>query len=154
MWQNCPQLDGGVGMVKRGAGPYFLLRQFIYFVLTGFPVIACFFCCRWCSAAIRAGWQGWFISAWELCALQQPSLLCSAQRPSWSTLSEASSSPGIWRKEHEMLMCRTVLVHACSEGLYFLQKISMEKDFHMSLLEALILEWQCKRLPTEYCFVF
>lgn len=108
-----------------------------------FPAIACFLCCRCSSAAIRVGWQGWFISAWVLCALPQPSLLCSAQRPSWPTLSEASSSPGIWRKEHEMLMCRTVLVCACSKGLYFFRKISMCPGFCREI--ELLVFWSVKQ---------
>lgn len=89
--------------------------------------IACFLCFRYSSAVIRVGWQGWFTSALGLCALQQPSLPCSAQRPSWFTLSEASSSPDTWRKEHETLLCKTILLRAGSEGLCLLHRSVWKK---------------------------
>lgn len=89
----------------------------------------CFLCCRCGSAVTRAGWPGCSTSARVPCASQQPSLRCSAQRPSSSTLSGASSSPAIWRKEHNLLLCRTVLVRACSKGLCFYHRSCMEKRF-------------------------
>lgn len=101
----------------------------MYSVLPAFPAIPCFLCCRCCSAVTRAGWPGWSTSALVPCALQQPLWRCSAQRPSSSTLSGTSSSPAIWRKEHDLLLCRAVLVHDCSKGLCFFQKICMEKRF-------------------------
>lgn len=123
----------------------------MHFVLAGFPAMPCFLCCRCGSAVTRAGWPGWSTSARVPCALQQPWLRCSAQRPSSSTLSGASSSPAIWRKEHDLLLCTTVLaVKGCG---FFHNKICVEKGFHMCL-EALIREWQRWQLPRAYYFVF
>lgn len=124
------------------------------FVLAGFPAVPCFLCCRCCSAVTRAGWPGWSTSAQVPCALQQPLWPCSSQRPSSSTLSGASSSPATWRKERDLLLCRTVPVHACSKGLcFFSMRSAWKKGFYVCL-ETLIREWQCWQLPHEYYFVF
>lgn len=113
-------------------------------VLAGFPAIPCFpcfLCCRCCSAVTRAGWPGWSMSAQVPCALQQPLLQCSSQRPSSSTLSGASSSPVIWRKEHDLLLVQFLYLLAL-KGCVFSIRSVWKKGFHVCL-EALMREWQC-----------